>query len=249
MLTQYQLTLNADRECVPNPEWAYRLYASLLNALPDRFARELHGNEVTPISQFLTCEENRCVWTVNLIGDACEEIAAPVLEGKKSYGVGNHYKANQAEMSVVSEEKRSIKSVEELLALAANDSALHKLTFQTATAFKSQGRYVNLPTNRLILNNLVKKWNGCISNCPIEVEDDGVEALAEKLDCTRFSLRNRSYNLKGNVLHGFTGEMTFENRASGFHREILNALLLFSAYAGVGIKTTLGMGGVMCESL
>ena len=249
MLTQYRLMLEADRECAPSQEWAYRMYASLLNALPDSFAKGLHENEMTPISQFLTCGEDRCVWTVNLLGDYCEKVVAPILEEKQSYSVGNHHKANQAEMLVLAGEKESIKDVEELLALAVNDSASHKLSFQTATAFKSQGSYINLPTNRLILNNLVKKWNGCISNCPIEIENGALEALSGELNCTHFSLHDCSYNLKGNTIGGFAGEMIFENRANGFHREILNALLYFSDYSGIGIKTTLGMGGVIHESI
>ena len=38
--------------------------------------------------------------------------------------------------------------------------------------------------------------------------------------------------------------MTLDNRLSGFHRELVGALLTFAGYAGVGIKTSLGMGGV-----
>ena len=40
------------------------------------------------------------------------------------------------------------------------------------------------------------------------------------------------------------GELTLENRLSGFHRQLADVLLLFSGYSGVGIKTALGMGGV-----
>jgi CRISPR/Cas system endoribonuclease Cas6 (RAMP superfamily) len=31
---------------------------------------------------------------------------------------------------------------------------------------------------------------------------------------------------------------------SGFHKQLANALLAFGTYSGVGIKTTLGMGGL-----
>lgn len=40
------------------------------------------------------------------------------------------------------------------------------------------------------------------------------------------------------------GDLTLENRLGGFHRELAEALLSFADFAGVGIKTTLGMGGV-----
>lgn len=57
-------------------------------------------------------------------------------------------------------------------------------------------------------------------------------------------LRDRTYYLKGRAIPGFTVELTLDNRLGGFHRQLTDALLLFSAYAGIGIKTALGMGGV-----
>ena len=45
------------------------------------------------------------------------------------------------------------------------------LRFQTPTAFKSRGQYVNLPTTRLLMQSLVQKWNGSFLDCPIEDED------------------------------------------------------------------------------
>ena len=91
----------------------------------------------------------------------------------------------------------------------------------------------------------MKKWNGCLPECPIEDEDgEGLETMACGLRCRRFQLRNQMYYLKGNSIPGFVGELTIENRLNGFHRQLADALLLFSAYSGVGVKTTLGMGGV-----
>lgn len=147
-------------------------------------------------------------------------------------------------------EKRSshmLCSADELFALAAQgNSQLHRLRFCTPTCFKSVGQYLPLPTTRLIVQSLMKKWNGCISECPIEDEDgQGMETLAAGLRPRDFQLRSRTYYLKGNSIPGFVGELTLENRLDGFHRELADALLLFADFAGIGIKTTLGMGGVV----
>ena len=138
-------------------------------------------------------------------------------------------------------------SADELFALAAQgNSQLHRLRFCTPTCFKSVGQYLPLPTTRLIVQSLMKKWNGCISECPIEDEDgQGMETLAAGLRPRDFQLRSRTYYLKGNSIPGFVGELTLENRLNGFHRELADALLLFADFAGIGIKTTLGMGGVV----
>ena len=71
-----------------------------------------------------------------------------------------------------------------------------------------------------------------------------MEALAVGLRPRSFGLHDQTYYLKGNSIPGFVGELTLENRLDGFHRELANALLYFADFAGVGIKTTLGMGGV-----
>ena len=42
-------------------------------------------------------------------------------------------------------------------------------------------------------------------------------------------------------------ELTLKCRLDGFHLTMANLLLHFAPYAGVGIKTALGMGGVTCE--
>ena len=53
--------------------------------------------------------------------------------------------------------------------------------------------------------------------------------------------------INGQSIPGFTGELTLKCRLDGFHLTMANLLLHFAPYAGVGIKTALGMGGVTCE--
>ena len=50
--------------------------------------------------------------------------------------------------------------------------------------------------------------------------------------------------MKGNCIYGFGGHLNIKNNMTGFHKELADALLLFSQYSGIGIKTALGMGGV-----
>ena len=139
-----------------------------------------------------------------------------------------------------------VHDVDELFARAARQEGRHALRFQTPTAFKSRGQYVNLPTTRLLIQSLVQKWNGSFLDCPIEDEDgQGVETLAAGLRWRGFQLRDQTYRLKGSAIPGFVGRAVVENRLSGFHRQLADALLLFSGYSGVGIKTALGMGGVI----
>lgn len=241
MLTQYRLTMEPDHPCAPQPEWGYRLYAALLAEAPDSFGAGVHQDAVTPLSQFLTVWPDALIWTVNLLGRESEESLSALLDRQQTL----YLKRDRVRLTVTDRRRDTVRDVEELFVRASGKSGCHLLRFQTAAAFKSQGQYLNLPTARLVLQSLIKKWNGCFPECPIEDEDGGgMETMAAGLRCRRFQLRDRMYCLKGSSIPGFTGELTLENRLSGFHRELADALLLFSGYSGVGIKTALGMGGV-----
>lgn len=244
MLTQYRLTLSPDRHCRPRPEWGYRLYAALLEDAPASFGAGVHQDGVTPVSQFLTIQYDSLLWTVNLLGQDSECALGPVLARTTYFPI----QKDNVVLSVQGCSIRNVPEVESLLAQGAAHSGLHHLRFCTATAFKSKGQYLNLPTSRLIIQSLIKKWNGCFPDCPIEDDNgEGMETLAAGLRYKQFQLRDRMYYLKGSSIPGFVGDMTLENRLTGFHRQLASTLLLFSAYAGIGIKTALGMGGVETE--
>ena len=241
MLTQYQLTLCPEQPCRPRVEWAYPLYAALLARTPGDFAGRVHQDGVTPVSQYLTGTEQALRWTVSLLGEESERTLSPVLERLDCIRL----ERDRVTLRTERIDCRTIRDVDGLFACSAGAAPLHRLCFVTAGCFKSRGQYLPLPTARLIVQSLMKQWNGCIPDCPIEDEDgQGMEALAAGLRPRSFQLYSRDYVLKGSPIPGFVGELTLENRLEGFHRELANALLCFASFSGVGIKTTLGMGGV-----
>lgn len=240
MLTQYRVELTPDQPCHSRPEWAYRLYAALLERAPASFGELVHEIRISPVSQYLDRREGRLLWTVTLLGQQAESVLGPLLQEQKPIGL----EKDRVLLRPVLREVDHIADPEELFARSAG-TGFHHLEVRTAAGFKSRGQYQILPTSRLILQSLVKKWNGCVPECPIEDEDgEGVDALAAGLVCRRFQLRDRTYFLKGSAIPGFVGTLTMENRLSGFQRELTDALMTFSGYAGIGIKTSLGMGGV-----
>lgn len=55
------------------------------------------------------------------------------------------------------------------------------------------------------------------------------------------------YTLKSARIPGFSGHLTLSSSLSAPMQEVRNLLLVFSTLCGIGIKTTLGMGGVTLE--
>ena len=238
MLTQYKLTMKLNRPLEVQPEMGYRLYAALIHELPPEYGRELHKDQVTPVSQFVKPTEKGLLWTVTLLGEESQQVIQPVISNHKEYLL----QKDRALLTVTDCRQETLRDVDELFERSVNMDGC-RLRFETPAAFKHHGKYVNLPSERLILQSLMKKWNGVFPDCPIEDTDgEGLDAMAEGLAIRRFYLHDRIFYLKGNPIRGFMGELTVENHLKGFHRDLANALLYFSSYAGIGIKTALGMG-------
>lgn len=243
MITQYRFSLAPDRECRVRPEWAYPLYAALLEQGPTGFGDWVHRDGVSPVSQFVLPGKIP-EWHVTLLGKQAEQVLGLVLD----QGSPLQLHRERVCLTPTLMETSCIPDPDALFAQAAATGPFQELRFVTPTAFKSRGAYQILPSVRLILQSTVKKWNGCFPDCPIEDEDgQGLEALAAGLLCRRLNLRDGTYQMKGRTLPGFTGSLVLENRLEGFHQQLASALLLFAGFAGVGIKTTLGMGGVLCR--
>ena len=64
-----------------------------------------------------------------------------------------------------------------------------------------------------------------------------------------YSLHTVTYHIKNTCIPGFVGSAVVEARLALPLLELWNALLSFAPYGGIGIKTTLGMGGVSVEPL
>ena len=153
MLTAYSLALLPNGACRPTPEWGYRLYAALLEQLPPQFAHEAHGDDYTPISQFLRIQKDgSLVWHVSLLGHRTEDMLSETLDR-----IGEiQLEKERVLLTVTDRMRNSVSDVDALLEMASSHSGLHRLRFCTHTAFKSRGEYVNLPASRLILQSLLK---------------------------------------------------------------------------------------------
>lgn len=236
MIKRYCFQLN---EPLP-PGSAYRLYAALLERVPEGFAQQVHNPGFTPVSQHI--HEN--CWQVSLLGESAVDALEPVLDSLESLDL------RTAQRTVAFGEKtvHTVSSVEELL--ETPDLDRFRLRLRTPVAFKSDGQYQLLPTQRLIMQSLLSRWNGCFGDeCPIEDEGGGLEALAAGLRYRSVSLDSHPFPVKNASIPGVTGVITGENLLSGFHRQLASALLEFANDAGIGIKTALGMGGVSVKKL
>ena len=105
------------------------------------------------------------------------------------------------------------------------------IIFETPTGFKSQGSYVIFPTMRLIFQSLMQKYGRLVENQP-EID---------------YRLETSYFRVHGQRIPAFRGRLTFKVQGAQTLKAYVKMLLTFGEYSGLGMKTSLGMGGIKLE--
>lgn len=116
------------------------------------------------------------------------------------------------------------------------------MIFQSPCAFKQAGRYAIYPQENLILQSLITHWNTTFPEYAL-TDSDALQALQQGLHIVDYNLHTTRYLLKETRIPSFLGNVTVEAHLAPPLLELWNTLLSFAPYGGIGIKTTLGMGG------
>ena len=115
------------------------------------------------------------------------------------------------------------------------------------TSFKSEGVTHIFPNISTLISGVITKINQHSETTELE-DKKIVDELLEKVYIKDYNLRTKIFHLESIKIKGFIG--TMDLAIKGEDRSlinILNFLILMSEYTGLGIKTSLGMGGVKVE--
>ena len=119
-----------------------------------------------------------------------------------------------------------------------------RMQFLSPTTFRSGGRNLPFPLMQLVFLNLVSKWN---EYSPIFVGDEEVHSLVDaKGTLSRYESRTKMYDFGPYRQVGFVGECEYGLLKLSVEEEewlkVFHMLADFAFFAGVGYKTTMGMG-------
>lgn len=234
---------SADGAPIPSM-MAYRLYGWLLEQLPEDIGRQLHEQGEKPLSQYIRYDkaENRTLWVVSVFQGELYELLEPVLESISCIAL------RQTTLQAALLDKRCFASAQEFVLYARELRLPSRVTirFHATSSFKQDGSYVIFPQERLLLRSLLAKWNAWFPEYSLD-DGDAAAALERGVRITDYQLRSGRYTLKSARIPGFSGRLTLSSSLSAPMQEVRNLLLVFSTLCGIGIKTTLGMGGVTLE--
>lgn len=237
MIRSYTFRVNANSP-IPSDR-AYAFYSALLSLLPADYGEFLHQQGETPITQHLYEENGETLWRVHLLDHTEGDAISTVLDRLETISL------YMGEFALAQKECASL-TAENLMRVARGMEVRRYVTLRvlSPTAFKQAGRYVVLPEIELILQSLVNKWNAVFPSYPME-DQDAIRMLADGIRISDYRLRTTRFHLKDNRIPGFVGNLSFDTQLSAPIMELWKLLLVFSERSGIGIKTALGMGGVL----
>lgn len=232
---------------IPENEKVHRAMGSimqgaLMEILDVESSKILHVDGLRPYSQYIYFDKNKNlpVWRVNSLNDwAYEKILIPLTRQRRIFLRHKNYGVNLLEHKII-----SVESYADIAERFMNENAPTfkgvELDFVTTTSFRRDGQYVIFPELYLLIQSLLNRWNKFAENFPIE--DDVSKMLATFCRVTEYDLRTQLFLLEHQKIKGFCGKMSVKLSGNRIVNNLLSLLFEYANYAGIGIKTALGMG-------
>lgn len=245
MITLTEREIQLPAEVTFTPSLGSIFQGALIEHMDKEWAEKMHGTGVRPYAQYLYRKEEKILWRIATLDDeSFEHIVCPVMDKNKLLLKQKNCEIGLEKLNVVQE--TSFSSLEEKF-WAGTDRIHHiDVNFLTTTSFKKNGTYCIFPETILLFNTLLRKWNTYSDSMTLG-ESHLENKLSDGMSITGYRLQSRPFSLEGRRIYGFSGNL----RTGLFKNDIVSRmagmLLAFSEYAGIGIKTALGMGAVKTD--
>lgn len=227
-----------------HPSMGSLLHGALMERLPAAQAAAWHRpGGPRPYSQHLCWDrERQCsLWRLSaLTQEAAQCLVEPLLQ-ETSLELAQ--KGVRLELALVAQERTSYRQLTETHFLAPRAQRRIHLSFQTPASFRSEGQYMVLPRVEHIWQSLGLKWNAFASAVSLE-DGEVLRQIAAHTSIARYRLASASFGLEGVRIPSFQGELELSVRGPDSLARVAALLASYAGFAGIGIKTALGMGGV-----
>lgn len=241
MIKHYQIELCSSEKI--SASLAYLLYSILMEKLDPNYADFLHEQRLNPISQNLEISKNKnhALWRIHLFSQESTEYFSKILDELSEI----HLRSRPEQIRILSKHPPETKSLTQFIREAAetDPSQFAKLYFYSPASFKINGEYQFFPSVEHIIKNLIVRWNTHFQEYSL-ADEDMEKMLIRHIRISGYQLQSRYFDLKKNKIPGFCGQLHLRTTLPPPLMEIWKLLLHFACCSGIGIKTSLGMGGV-----
>ena len=224
-------------------------HGALMEVVDPHSAALYHHMTLRPYSQsgYWDREQKRAVWRIGTLTDEAYTRLVEPLQKRDTLWLTQ----KQCEVRLQPMEMKQAISFEELSKEAVQAELAPigaEWQFMNVVSFKQNGRYVILPDMRLIYQSLLQRWNTFSDS--VKVEDDGlIDQLTSHCRLTKYQLQSRVFSVNGSTIYGCHGWQRIGFFGYDMLKRLQGMLTAFAPFAGVGVKTALGMGAVNTEIL
>lgn len=242
MIVQVKIRLASQQKINISSDYAYNIYGCWMDVLKPEQADFLH--EVHGINQYLVVNHDRpdsALLTVNILKQQVSDFMLPLLMNMKQYHITKH------NCTLVLEELQVLEIDDDELTTPYFVSPQYRkritLNLLVPTTFKTNGRYAIFPTPELIIRSAASKFNMLGLNTVAD-DEEAIRQLMESTMITGYRLYSTHYYLKDTRIQSFLGSLTLSIHGPEPMVRLFDMLMSVLRYTGLGIKTSLGMGGV-----
>lgn len=127
--------------------------------------------------------------------------------------------------------------------LGTDSSRRIPMRFASATTFRSQGHNIPFPLPELVFGSLVSKWN---EFAPVALHPDARRFAGERIVASKYKLRSKYVqfgNSERGAAVGAVGTCRYHVMSGDrYWNNVIRTLAAFAFFAGVGARTTVGLG-------
>ena len=248
MLFRAEIPISIPESLKYSPSWGSLFHGAIMELLPSEYVSELHQPGPKPFAQHLFRETSgQVIWYLSSLDERMTtELSAALLQR-----LPIDIKLIQKTTTIKLEMPRKIEQTTYLELADKHFNAKpvnrqHHIRLVTPTTFKTASQHVIFPTTDLIMNSLMQRWDANADKLTL-FDPDVREHLGTHVQITDYRLHTASFSVNGSWLKGFAGQIELKVRGPEALARVASLLIDFGRFSGVGVKTSLGMGGFQIE--
>lgn len=245
MLKKYIFSINSLKQGNPiNFHMGSIMQGLLMENLPVDVVDRLHNQGLRPYSQYVIGHDQEGEWHLHALTDEMVQLFDKVWEQWDGIELKSHQKGCSYFVShkFVSQ-SLGYKDLCKKYFLAPQVDRFIDINIKTPISFKSHGIYLNWPDLQLLVKNLCKRWNSFSDDMRFE-DQEIIEFLQDSIALGYYRLYSSRFDLEGTYIPSAQGQFTVRLTGNDMSKRWLCLLLDFATYAGMGVKTAMGMGGI-----
>lgn len=240
MLAQIKMEIEASGL---NTNMGSLFHGYLMSVIDTAYAEYFHHNTTNPYTSciYRDRESKKFFWRITTFNkNAFDMIISYFLENDiKTIFLEN--KDLEVTVKSLSLNKTSFEE------LYLNANKKNKINLISPTSFKSEGVTHIFPNIRILLAGVIAKINQHSDSVKLE-DEKIVNEFLDRVYIYDYNLKTQAFHLEKIKIKGFIGSMNIAIKGEDSAlNQILNFLIMVSEYTGLGIKTSLGMGGVKID--